>query len=221
MLIRKLFKFENAHIVRGCSTRRCSHSIHGHPGEGARRHRVEQFVGQHHAVDGVRPAGQPAHPCQRLGQLARDSFALALRQLAGQLDDQVFGIGEAQPVELAQDLDGQRAGAGTELDHAVRAGFEPLGALARQAGTEKRAQFGRGDEVAGAAELAAAPGVVAELGFVQSHRHVLVQADPAATRTDALRDARSQHLAGSEGIGRRRRECGLGAHARHSTSSAG
>ena len=30
MLIRKLFKFENAQIVRGCSTRRCSHSIHGH-----------------------------------------------------------------------------------------------------------------------------------------------------------------------------------------------
>ena len=30
MLIRKLFKFENAHIVRGWSTRRCSHSIHGH-----------------------------------------------------------------------------------------------------------------------------------------------------------------------------------------------
>ncbi|HBO79718.1 MAG TPA: 6-carboxytetrahydropterin synthase QueD, partial [Cupriavidus sp.] len=28
MLIRKLFRFENAHIVRGCSTRRCSHSIH-------------------------------------------------------------------------------------------------------------------------------------------------------------------------------------------------
>jgi 6-pyruvoyltetrahydropterin/6-carboxytetrahydropterin synthase len=30
VLIRKLFKFENAHVVRGCSTRRCSHSIHGH-----------------------------------------------------------------------------------------------------------------------------------------------------------------------------------------------
>lgn len=30
MLIRKLFKFENAHIVRGRSTRRRSHSIHGH-----------------------------------------------------------------------------------------------------------------------------------------------------------------------------------------------
>ena len=30
MLIRKLFKFENAHIVRGCSTRRCSRSMHGH-----------------------------------------------------------------------------------------------------------------------------------------------------------------------------------------------
>jgi len=30
MIIRKLFKFENAHIVRGCSTQRCSKSIHGH-----------------------------------------------------------------------------------------------------------------------------------------------------------------------------------------------
>jgi 6-pyruvoyltetrahydropterin/6-carboxytetrahydropterin synthase len=30
MLIRKLFRFENAHVVRGCSTRRCSHSLHGH-----------------------------------------------------------------------------------------------------------------------------------------------------------------------------------------------
>ncbi|MRI58267.1 MAG: 6-carboxytetrahydropterin synthase QueD [Epsilonproteobacteria bacterium] len=30
MIIRKLFKFENAHIVRGCTTRRCSESIHGH-----------------------------------------------------------------------------------------------------------------------------------------------------------------------------------------------
>ncbi len=30
MIIRKLFKFENAHIVRGCSTTRCSQNIHGH-----------------------------------------------------------------------------------------------------------------------------------------------------------------------------------------------
>ncbi|SMC08420.1 6-pyruvoyl trahydropterin synthase family protein [Nitratiruptor tergarcus] len=30
MLIRKLYKFENAHIVRNCTTRRCSESIHGH-----------------------------------------------------------------------------------------------------------------------------------------------------------------------------------------------
>jgi len=30
MIIRKLFKFENAHIVRNCSTVRCSESIHGH-----------------------------------------------------------------------------------------------------------------------------------------------------------------------------------------------
>lgn len=30
MIIRKLFKFENAHIVRGCSTQRCRASMHGH-----------------------------------------------------------------------------------------------------------------------------------------------------------------------------------------------
>ena len=30
MIIRKLFKFENAHIVRGCSTLKCRSSIHGH-----------------------------------------------------------------------------------------------------------------------------------------------------------------------------------------------
>ncbi|CAA6806613.1 MAG: 6-carboxytetrahydropterin synthase (EC @ Queuosine biosynthesis QueD, PTPS-I [uncultured Sulfurovum sp.] len=30
MIIRKLFKFENAHIVRGCTTQRCSQNVHGH-----------------------------------------------------------------------------------------------------------------------------------------------------------------------------------------------
>ncbi len=44
MLIRKLFKFENAHIVRGCSTRRCSHSLHGHS------YKVELLL-EAHALD--------------------------------------------------------------------------------------------------------------------------------------------------------------------------
>ena len=30
MLIRKLYGFENAHIVRNCSSDRCRRSIHGH-----------------------------------------------------------------------------------------------------------------------------------------------------------------------------------------------
>ena len=30
MLIRKLFKYESAHVVRNCSSQRCSHNIHGH-----------------------------------------------------------------------------------------------------------------------------------------------------------------------------------------------
>ncbi|WP_457594353.1 6-pyruvoyl trahydropterin synthase family protein [Hydrogenimonas sp.] len=39
MRIRKMFRFENAHIVRGCTTRRCSRSIHGHS------YRVELIFG--------------------------------------------------------------------------------------------------------------------------------------------------------------------------------
>jgi 6-pyruvoyltetrahydropterin/6-carboxytetrahydropterin synthase len=30
MIIRKQFKFENAHVVRGCSSSRCRSSLHGH-----------------------------------------------------------------------------------------------------------------------------------------------------------------------------------------------
>lgn len=30
MIIRKLFKFEGAHVVRNCSSERCKYSIHGH-----------------------------------------------------------------------------------------------------------------------------------------------------------------------------------------------
>ncbi|MDR2635945.1 MAG: 6-carboxytetrahydropterin synthase [Campylobacteraceae bacterium] len=30
MIIRKMFRFENTHIVRNCSTKRCRTSIHGH-----------------------------------------------------------------------------------------------------------------------------------------------------------------------------------------------
>lgn len=30
MIIRKMFEFENAHIVRDCSSKRCKSSIHGH-----------------------------------------------------------------------------------------------------------------------------------------------------------------------------------------------
>ncbi|MBF7687656.1 6-pyruvoyl trahydropterin synthase family protein [Acinetobacter rathckeae] len=38
MLIRKLFKFENAHIVRNCSSDRCKRSLHGHS------YKVELFL---------------------------------------------------------------------------------------------------------------------------------------------------------------------------------
>jgi len=42
MIIRKLYKFENAHIVRNCTSRRCSQSIHGHS------YKVELFFKSNH-----------------------------------------------------------------------------------------------------------------------------------------------------------------------------
>ncbi|GGP23486.1 6-pyruvoyl trahydropterin synthase family protein [Silvimonas iriomotensis] len=44
MLIRKLFKFESAHIVRNCSSDRCRRSIHGHS------YKVEVLL-EAHALD--------------------------------------------------------------------------------------------------------------------------------------------------------------------------
>lgn len=38
MVIRKLFKFEGSHIVRNCTSDRCSHSLHGHS------YKVELFL---------------------------------------------------------------------------------------------------------------------------------------------------------------------------------
>ena len=46
MLIRKLFKFENAHIVRGCTTQRCSQNIHGHS------YKVEVILESNYLDDG-------------------------------------------------------------------------------------------------------------------------------------------------------------------------
>ena len=42
MIIRKLFKFEGSHIVRNCTSDRCSHSLHGHS------YKVELFLTADH-----------------------------------------------------------------------------------------------------------------------------------------------------------------------------
>jgi 6-pyruvoyltetrahydropterin/6-carboxytetrahydropterin synthase len=46
MLIRKLFKFENAHIVRGCTSRRCRESLHGHS------YKIEVFIHSNYLDNG-------------------------------------------------------------------------------------------------------------------------------------------------------------------------
>ncbi|MDE6451035.1 MAG: 6-carboxytetrahydropterin synthase [Odoribacter sp.] len=46
MIIRKLFKFEGAHIVRNCTSQRCRENIHGHS------YQVEVFITSDHLDNG-------------------------------------------------------------------------------------------------------------------------------------------------------------------------
>src|SRR3546814_2376966 len=57
---------------------------------------------------------------------------------------------------------------------------------------EQRAQFGRGDEVAGAAELGGAGAVVAQARRVQRQLHEARERDGATGRGDLLADQRLQ-----------------------------
>ena len=46
MVIRKLYKIESAHVVRDCTTKRCSQNYHGHSGK------IEVFLRSHGLDDG-------------------------------------------------------------------------------------------------------------------------------------------------------------------------
>lgn len=83
MLIRKLFKFENAHIVRGCSTRRCSHSIHGHS------YKVELLLEAHTLDNGqmIYDFGLLKHGVHELIDAFDHSFALWSGDDSGYLEE--------------------------------------------------------------------------------------------------------------------------------------
>lgn len=84
MIIRKLFKFENAHIVRGCLTERCRESIHGHS------YKVELLL-EAHALD----HGQMVMDFSRVKFLIKeliDSFDHSVAIWSGDAPDYIEAI---------------------------------------------------------------------------------------------------------------------------------
>jgi hypothetical protein len=121
---------------------------------------------------------------------AGDRILLARAQLAGELED-VVALGQrAAPLEFQQQADGEGAAAGAGFEDARRAGRQDLRHLGRQGLGEERREFRRGDEIAGAAELARAAAVVAEAGRIERQRHVAREGDPAAGAFDLRRNMR-------------------------------
>jgi hypothetical protein len=98
---------------------------------------------------------------------------LPIAQLGARLQDEVFAV------ELFRQHLGKRAAAGAELQDAVEGGQ-----LARERAAEQRAELGRGDEVAAAAELLRTARVIADAGLVQRELHVARKRNPAACGGD-------------------------------------
>jgi hypothetical protein len=114
----------------------------------------------------------------------RKCFGLTCAQRCGQLDDVIRLELAAQ---CAQQLHGERAGAGAEFpQRGGVAGLQRLCHLHRQHLAEQRGHFRCGHEVATrrrhGAELAAVVGVVAQAGLIQGDRHETVEGQPTTLR---------------------------------------
>ena len=135
------------------------------------------------------------------------------RSLVGaRLEDRV-AVG--QGVELQQPLErhlGESAAAATQFEHA-RTGAERSqrhGEDPGDGGGEQPALLGRGDEVAGRAELGAAGAVVTQARCVQAQLHEAGERDRAAGRTDLGAQVRGQRV--GMGLGKRIGERQVGMH---------
>ena len=96
------------------------------------RHRVEQFVAEHHPVDAFAQPVVPVHPAGPRLQAQR----LAFTQLGRQLDHMV---GVDAIAQLGQQLRRQCTGAGAELPELARvAGLQRLRHLRGERAAEQR-----------------------------------------------------------------------------------
>jgi len=159
------------------------------------RHRVEHFIGQHHAAEVFWHGVLPAH----LRQISQVGL-LARTQLARQFDDGVRVDGDALARQRSQHVARQAAGAGAELDDVGRALGDNSGCHARHACPEQRRHLGRGDEIALGAELGGAAAVIPEARRIQRQFHEPRKRDLPTGLFDLVSDALLQGVGRGQGV---------------------
>ncbi len=177
------------------------------PNEALDRHRVEHFVGDDHAVEPARQPIEPFDAIEQPGHGRGQGLLLALAQVGTDVQDPVAARQRVAPLEFVQHRRRHDARARAEFEHVAAAeGLQDLGALHGETAAEHRRHLGRGDEVAGGAELASAGAVVAEPRLVQRDLHEAGETDPAAGALDLLAQPRAEPLAVRSLLGRQVRQ---------------
>ena len=136
----------------------CTPTIHWREGEWLYWHGSS-------ASRALRAQGTGLRVCLTVTHL--DGIVLARAQFARQIDNGVAFRQGAAPFQFAQQIGSQTSRAGTDFEDVRRAERHHLLNLSGQCGTEGRRDFRCGDEIAGGAELARAPGVVAQPWRIQ------------------------------------------------------
>ena len=174
------------------------------------RQGVEQLVGQHQSVETLGQAVEPADARHQVRRAFGQRRLLAGAKFAREIEDGV-ALGQRRACfEFKEQIGGELARAGANLDDVRCAEGHDLRRLCGQRLGEERREFGRGDEVAGSAELVCAARVVAEAGGVQRAFHEARERQPAAGSVDFSGDQPAQCSAGSLGVGRGQGQGGHG-----------
>ncbi len=179
------------------------------PRDQVRRHGVEHFVGDHQPAPARRKNLDPVDARQQRRRSLAQALALPRREIGAHFEQAIAPRQAILRDQRIQQIGGEPPGARPQLDQiAVRQSVDDVGGRRGQRGAEQRRQFGRGDEIAGGAELACARRVIAESRRIQRGAHVIGERDPAARLVDRCGNVRQDLFAVRACFVRRRRQSG-------------
>src|SRR6185437_1380294 len=128
------------------------------------RHHVEHLVRDDEAAKLHRERIEPGESPEVLRMALAEERVLALAQVRAHLEQEVVLRRRAEGLELLEEVGGEYAGSGSDLQDVAAHRLEHLARLQREAAREHGRDFGRGDEIAFRTELARPRGVIAEPG---------------------------------------------------------